>query len=164
METYVELLVTRKKGMKERLLVAATAVLAVLTAAFGLFINPLGLIAALILGAVTYFVRLGSDVEFEYLYLSKELTIDRVMSRSKRKRAATYDLERMEILAPVKSYHLDGFKNRSYKMSDYSSRVKENAENVYVMIYDGKEKILLEPNENMIKAIHSIAPRKVFTD
>jgi len=34
----------------------------------------------------------------------------------------------------------------------------------YVFYYDGKQKVIFEPNQEMVKAIQFIAPRKVFMD
>ena len=56
-----------------------------------------------------------TDLEYEYLYLDKELSVDKIMAKSKRKRVGTYSLDRMEVFAPVYSYHLDNFKNRQVK-------------------------------------------------
>ena len=70
----------------------------------------------------------------------------------------------MEILAPVKSYHLDDYKNRQVKTFDYSCGVEKKPETRYCMYYNGEKKLILEPNEAMVKAIKNIAPRKVFMD
>ena len=74
-------------------------------------------------------------------------------------------MNRLEILAPVNSYHLDSYKNRSMKKTvDFSSGVVKNPDSRYVMIYEGETKVIWEPSEDMLKAIRLIAPRKVFTD
>ena len=76
----------------------------------------------------------------------------------------TFDLGRMEILAPIKSWHMDEFKNRQLKDVDYSSGVEEKPDKRYCMIYNGEKRVIFEPNAEMVAAIKSIAPRKVFTD
>ena len=50
------------------------------------------------------------------------------------------------------------------KTVDFSSRTVKNPDSRYVMIYEGETKVIWEPNEDMLKAIRLIAPRKVFTD
>ena len=35
---------------------------------------------------------------------------------------------------------------------------------VYVWAYEGGEKIVFNPSEEMIKALRNVAPRKIFTD
>lgn len=163
-ETYVEHLVARKAPFVMRIL---KTLLFMLTACFALigilFMNTIALLLAIVVGVASYFAYLNTDIEYEYLYVDKEISIDKVMAKSKRKKAASYDVARMEILAPVKSYHLDDFRNRTMKTIDYSSGTAED-DNKYMMVYEGNLKIMLEPSPEMVKAIQTVAPRKVFTD
>ena len=129
----------------------------------GFFLLP-AMIIAVLLGVAAYFVYLNSDVEYEYLYVDKELTVDKVMAKSRRKRVATYDLGKIEILAPIKSWHLDNYKNRTDKTVDYSSGEEKQPDRRFAFFYDGKQRVLIEPNEEMIKAMQTVAPRKVFKD
>lgn len=121
-------------------------------------------IGALLTGAGAYFLNLFTDLEYEYLYLDKELVVDKVMAKSRRKRIATYQLDRIEILAPVKSYRLDNYKNRNAKAKDYSIGEVLQPDRRYAMYYEGGEKILLSPSEELIKVMKNVAPRKVFSD
>lgn len=96
--------------------------------------------------------------------MDKELSIDKIMAKSRRKKAATFDLGKMEIVAPVKSWHLDQYKNRNDKVVDYSSGEEKQPDTRYLFYYDGKQKVIFEPNREMLKAMQLVAPRKVFTD
>lgn len=122
-----------------------------------------GLLVAIVTGVAAYFTYMNADIEYEYLYLDKEINIDKVLAKSKRKKAAVYDVERMEVLAPVKSYHLDAYRNREMKTVDYSSGSAEE-DKKYMMVYEGNLKIILEPSAEMVRAIQMVAPRKVFSD
>lgn len=87
--------------------------------------NPLILLLALVLGIVDYIFIPKLSVEFEYLYVNGELDIDRIYSQSRRKRAASYELSNMEILAPYQSHQLDSYKkNQSIKRYNYSSGIE----------------------------------------
>lgn len=90
--------------------------------------------------------------------------IDKVMAKSKRKRIGTFSLDRMEILAPIKSYHLDNFKNRDAKQSDYSIGEELQPDLRYVMYYEGGRKIILSPSAEMIKVMRNTSPRKIYAD
>lgn len=162
-ETYVECLVKAKQSTPAKVLkvflVALTALMVV-----AMMILPVTLIVAIITGVAAYFVNLYSDLEYEYLYIDRELVIDKVMAKSKRKRVAVYNIDRMEIFAPIKSYHLDSYRNRNANEKDYSVGEELKPDLRYVMYYEGGEKIILNPSEDMVKAIRNIAPRKVFTD
>ena len=162
-ETYVECLVKKKSNPAKGFLRILTIMLSVAFILLGFLFAP-ALIVGLVMAGVAYFVYMNAELEYEYLYLDKELTVDKVMAKTKRKRVAQYDLNRMEIFAPMNSYHLDNFKNRTAKTVDYSSGEAKQPEVRYVMYYDSGERIVLEPNQEMVKAIKNIAPRKVFTD
>ena len=161
-EIYVECLVARKSSFPLRLLKTILMMLTVCFFIVGLA-SPLMLLVAIIFGVASYFAYMNADIEYEYLYLDKEISIDKVLAKSKRKKAAVYSIEKMEVLAPVKSYHLDAYRNRELKAIDYSSGEADD-NNKYVMVYEGNVKVILEPNAEMVKAIQAVAPRKVFTD
>lgn len=161
-DTYVECLIKAKDPVVLKFLKYVLYGLTVLCV-IGMFLNPILFFAALILGGAAYFVGMFCDSEYEYLYLDREITVDKVMAKTKRKRVATFNVDRMEILAPINSYHLDSFKNRDVKNVDYSAG-QTQPESRYVMYYEGGQKVLLTPNEEMIKAIKNVAPRKVFMD
>lgn len=166
-DTYVECLVKAKTSGLAKF---GKVVLITLTVIFVLavFLLPplmmFAFIGALITGVGAYFLNLFTDLEYEYLYLDKELVVDKVMAKSKRKRVATYHLDRIEILAPVKSYHLDNYRNRNAKQKDYGIGEVLQPDRRYAMYYEGGEKILLSPSEELIKVMKNVAPRKVYSD
>ncbi len=162
-ETYVEWLVKRKTPAYMTFLKILFTVLAVFFILIGLLLLP-ALLIGIACGVAAYFITLNADLEYEYLYVDKELTIDKIMARSRRKRVAVFSLDKMEIVAPVKSWHLDNYKNRSEKAVDYSSGEEKQPDKRFVFYYDGQKKIIFEPNEEMIKAMQLVAPRKVFKD
>ena len=162
-ETYVECLVKKKTPAYMRFLKILTIMLAVCFILIG-FVFTIGMLIGLIFGVAAYFIYLNADLEYEYLYVDKELTVDKVMAKSKRKKVATFDLNKMEIVAPVKSWHLDNYKNRTDKAVDYSLGEEKQPDKRFVFFYDGKQKVIFEPNEEMIKAMQFAAPRKVYKD
>ncbi|MBO5208893.1 MAG: hypothetical protein J6B68_06055 [Lachnospiraceae bacterium] len=162
-ETYVECLVAKKPNFGTRLLKTLLIMLTVCFVLIGMLFAP-GFLIAIVTGIGAYFAYMNADIEYEYLYLDKEITIDKVMAKSKRKKAATYDINHMDILAPVNSHRLDSYKNRNGKIADYSSGTVEQPDKRYMMVLDGEVRVIFEPNEEMIKAIQTIAPRKVFND
>lgn len=163
-ETYVECLVKGKPSGTAKFFKVILIILIVLFVLSMIVTGLVGLFLAAIAGVGLYFVNLYTQIEYEYLYLDKEITVDRVIGRSKRKRMASYSVDRMEIIAPVRSYHLDNYKNRNVKTTDYSSLEDVEADQGYAMYYEGGARILLSPSAEMLKAIKNVAPRKVFTD
>lgn len=165
-ETYVECLVKGKSSVLMKFLQIVLMILTVLSV-MCLMVNVLGIVALILAigcGVGAYFASMYANVEYEYLYLDKEITIDKVLNKAKRKRVGVFSVDKMEILAPVNSYHLDDFKNRQVKTADYSCGVEKKPETRYCMYYNGEKKLILEPSEAMVKAIRNVAPRKVFMD
>ena len=164
-DTYVELMIKKKTTAGMLALRVLTMVLTGILALLGMMAaNIICFLLAIGCGVLAYFVYLNADLEYEYLYVDKQLSIDKVMAKSRRKKAEVLDLERMEILAPLNSWRLDEYKNKNYKTVDYSTGVVNQPETRYVMYYNGEKKVILEPDIKLVKAIQSIAPRKVFTD
>ncbi len=162
-DTYVECLVQAKSSGLAK---AMTVILIILTVLFGIamLVMPLFMLLAIATGIGVYFANLHSHVEYEYLYLDKELAVDRILGQSKRKRIAVYSLERMEIFAPISSWHLDNFKNRNVKISDYSIGQELQPDMRYAMFYEGNVKVILSPSEELVKVMRNVMPRKVFND
>lgn len=163
-ETYVECLVARKPSAIMTFLKFLLIMFTVVFLLFGL----VGYIAALIVGIVTgigaYFATMNANIEYEYLYVDKEISVDKVMAKSRRKKAGTFSIEQMEIFAPLNSHRLDSYRNRDAKTIDYSSGIAAQPEKRYMMVCNGGTRVILEPNEALIKAVQNVAPRKVFTD
>ncbi len=162
-DTYVECLVSSKaSGLLKALMVVSIILAAVFCVVMLVF--PAAILLVIAFGVGVYFLNLNTHVEYEYLYLDKELSVDKIMAKSRRKRVAVYSLDRMEILAPINSWHLDNFKNRNVKIVDYSIGEELQPDLRYAMYYEGGTKIILSPSEELVKALKYVAPRKVFSD
>ena len=157
---YVECLVKAKSSVLLKILKIILILVTIGTGILGMMGLIFFLVVAIVAAIAAYFVFLNADIEYEYLYLDKEITVDKVMAQSKRKRMGVYQLEKMEILAPVDSYHLDAYKNRMVQEFDYSGA----EERAFAFYYEGGKKIILSPSEEMIAALRNVAPRKVFSE
>ena len=162
-ESYVECLVARRPSGGMKALKVLLIVVTVIGILGGMIAFPL-LIVAVAAAVGAYFASLYSSLEYEYLYVDKEISVDKILNKTKRKKAEKFELDRMEIFAPVNSWHLDNYKNRQFKTTDYSSGVAGQPDRRYAMIYNCERKILFEPNQEMVKAMQAVAPRKVFLD
>lgn len=162
-ETYVECLVARKPSTVLTFLKMLLIMLTVVFVLIGVVFTP-GLLVAIITGVGAYFATMNANIEYEYLYLDREISVDKVMAKSKRKKAGVFQVDQMEIFAPLNSHRLDSYRNRDLKTLDYSSGIAVQPERRYMMVWNGSTRVILEPNEELVKAVQSIAPRKVFTD
>ena len=164
-DLYSELLVKKEQTAKDKvikfLLIGLIAISAVMGLAIGLV-----WIVTLALGIAAYFIIPNLDLEYEYVFVNGELDIDKIASKSKRKRAKSFDLSKMEIMAPVNSHRMDYQNhNTNLKVLDFSSGNKSHK--IFAMIIpDEKEvyKVLIEPDQELIENIKKSCPRKVFVD
>lgn len=163
-DSYVECLVNRRRNTGALIIKAAVYVLCGICLLFSLLTGgTLFFIIGLALAGVGYFACPSPDIEFEYLYMDRELTIDKIMAKSKRKRAAVYDLNKMEKMCPMNSHELDSYKNRKITVKDFSSGMDVNK--VYAIVYKSEQEealVLIEPNSELLNAIKNTCPRKVI--
>ncbi|MBO4456613.1 MAG: hypothetical protein J5802_02750 [Butyrivibrio sp.] len=125
----------------------------------------IGIIFFIPAAAGYYFAKLNSSIEFEYQYCDKEISIDKILDKSSRKHVGTYEVEKVTILAPSVSHRLSEYNNQTFKVLDFSSRDKSvQPDPTYTFIYDGKQKIVFEPSSELVAAVKTVAPRKVFND
>ena len=94
-ESYIEVMVPRKPSgamlFLKYLLIGLAAVVFFAAFVFGTIL----VFGSLLLGVGAYFVGMYANVEYEYLYLDKEITIDKVLYKAKRKRVGTYQVDNM---------------------------------------------------------------------
>ena len=160
----MECLVARKPKPYETLLKGVVWGFTVLFLFAGLFVSVIFLAGFLIMLLVCFFALPRLSVEYEYLYVSKSIEIDSIFSKEKRKKTVEYDLEQMDIFAEEGAYQLDEYKNIKTVDKDYTSG--EEGSKAWVLIVRlGQEthRVRLEPNEDFVKAVKSVYPRKVFT-
>ena len=161
-ESYSELLVKRKPAfgivLIKSLLIGLMGACLVLT----LLGNPFTLFGMVIFGVIFYFIRGKSDLEYEYLYVGGELSVDKIIGRQKRKAVINMPIEKIAIVAPTGSEHLDEYKKKDLKKLNFTSNTGKPT---YTVIFNGKEiqyRILMELNEEIITAMYNMAPRRVF--
>lgn len=162
-DMYSEIMVKRitptSDKVKKAALIGGTAV----CFAAGVVIAWPLLLAAVVLGIITYLMIPRFDLEYEYLYVNGEIDIDKIMGKQKRKRCASYDIENLEIMAPSNSHALDSYvNNKDIRIRDYTSLDPQVSS--YSLVFNQekqRELVKLELNENVVGEIRRLAPRKV---
>jgi hypothetical protein len=107
-----------------------------------------------------------TDLEYEYLFVNGEFDIDMVMAKSKRKKVMSVNLSEADLIAPLNSHKMDYYNGNSrMKTLDYSSGNPEHKRFAIIMKAGGENsRIIIEPDDEMAKAIKNSAPSKVFLD
>lgn len=160
-DVYKEFMVKRENS---KVGTVAKVVLIILAVFFYIINQILGLVLAALCLIGAYIIHLMSNVEFEYLYVDKELSVDKIYAKSRRKRMATYKLEHMDIVAWKGAYQLDSYKHsgKKYKVKDYSSQNDQSGLDKYYIYCKDDLKIIIEADADFMNAIYQNAPRKVF--
>ncbi len=163
-DLYVECLVAKKSRPADVMIKGVTIGLTVALILFGMLTGSMLLFVIGVAAAgMCWFFLPNLSLEYEYLFVSKTLEVDKIMSKQKRKKVCEYDLEKMEIFAEEGAYQLDDFKNLKTVEKDYTSREKDK--DIWIMlIHQGKdiERLRLEPSEQLINAFRNQYPRKTF--
>ena len=157
---YYEFLVKGKANDKAKAGKVICFILAILSVAGVLFMSSvLFIITAIAFGIIAYLLSGYTDVEYEYLFLEKELSIDRIYNQEKRKHVETLKLDKAQMFAPVGSSKFDNLGNGDeLKITDYSTP-GESGLKKYEMRYEGGRKIFFSLDDEMIKAFKSKCPR-----
>jgi hypothetical protein len=163
-DMYREILIKKERSTGTTVLKGALIALTVLCIAAGILLMPLFLLIGIVLAVLLYVLILPRmDIEYEYLYVNGELDIDVIYSRQKRKKAATYDMNELELLAPSNSHALDSyFQQKDTKIKDFTSGKADAKSYTLVMNQDkGREIVKVEIDDPIIADIRRMAPRKV---
>ena len=164
-DLYSEVLVKKEQTWKDKLVKGGLIALVVIFAVAGIII-PILFFVAIALGIAAYFIIPGTDLEFEYLFVNGELDIDKIMSKSKRKRVKSLNLSECDIMAPLNSHRMDYYNsNQKLKVLDFSSGNSEH-KRFAIIVRDGADtcKVIFEPDETLAKTMRNTAPSKVFLD
>ncbi|MCL2421542.1 MAG: DUF6106 family protein [Defluviitaleaceae bacterium] len=163
-DIFKEQLVKRNPNTQDRLMKAAiiigVALIFLLTMQFAPMFAPIISIAAGF-GAYIFIGRLKR--EYEYSFTNGELDIDVIYNRSSRKRVFTGQVRNFELMAHIDdTRHQNSFASVA-ESKDYSTGTPSERSYVFIANYDNKrQKIIIEPNNEMLEAIAKSLTRSKF--
>lgn len=158
MDTFVEQIVAIKKNAKIWIAYILIVVIAIafMTVAFMLFGSLFILVDALILFGV-YKLYSMLSIEYEYIITNSTMDIDKIISKSSRKRMISFDLTAV--------LSIDKFNGKipANLSKNCFFACNANDENAYLLTYksEGKSKkaFVFAPNERTVNAIKNFLPR-----
>lgn len=161
-ETYAEFLVKRKTPAYAYVLNAVLVVLTLISVFLAFTTNVFAVIIMFAVGFVTYLSFRNTRVEYEYLFVTGILSVDKVLGQSARKKVFECTIEDIQIIAPTGSPVLNDYKVQNQKVLDCSSR-KEGAKTYTAIVQAGSDntKLIFEPNDKMLQCLYMAAPRKI---
>lgn len=123
-----------------------------------------GFIAFIIAAFGIYIGHRYLSVEYEYIFVTNELSIDRIFSQAFRKNAVTIDMnmvESVEMAAEGKKEQL--LQDSQITYMNFTSR--EEGEETWLIRYNDENKgrclLEFEPNDKVLKAMWRCSPSKV---
>lgn len=158
-DIYTEQLLKKQSSSKDNrikfILIVLTLGVVVMTLG-----NPLWLLGILIMIGVDVWVFRSLNVEYEYLYINGNLDIDKIMSKSRRKKVFEMEINDLEVMALRGEAELKMY--QGLKVQDYSSGNTNSRQYEMIVIQNGeKKRIIFEPNDVIVDGMRMLAPRKV---
>lgn len=167
MDTFIEKIVMKRKGLPDNLITAGIIFGALILIMLSLSIKVIaqlgiGLFLIAGIGYLAYRLITSRNVEFEYIVTNGEIDIDKIISRRKRKRIFSASCKEFDILSPVKSnsfsQSVQSIKNRI----DASSSIDSQDAYFATLNYKGEKTLLIfEPDERMLNNFKIYIPRKI---
>ena len=107
-----------------------------------------------------------TTVEYEYLFLAGEFSVDKIYGASSRKQVLNISFHQVELIAACNSDRIASYKNNpNYQMMNYTSGDQNKRR--YSMILNDKGKqihLLIEPTAEMLELFYLSSPSKVFLE
>lgn len=158
-DIYTEQLLKKQSSSKDNrikfILIVLTLGVVVMTLG-----NPLWLLGIFIMIGVDVWVFRSLNVEYEYLYINGNLEIDKIMSKSRRKKVFEMEINDLEVMALRGEAELKMY--QGLKAQDYSSGNTNSRQYEMIVIQNGeKKRIIFEPNDVIVDGMRMLAPRKV---
>ena len=110
-----------------------------------------------------YFIRF-LKIEYEYVFVTSELSVDKIYSQQIRKTAVKIDMSDVESVEPSdKQRNALAREDKSLKYEDFTSHEKEGGKKYTILYSKGANRHLLEfePDEKILKAMWRCSPSKV---
>jgi hypothetical protein len=163
-DVFKEQIVKREATFKDTAIKACLIILVVLIAIFSfIYVGVLAPVLIFAAGFGAFFLMSCLNVEYEYIFTSGELDIDIIYNKARRKRVFSANMKKVELMAHIDDKSHEGEFNAAQETRDYSGGTSGKDTYAFLITHDGKKiKVIIDPNEKMLKAFNSaIARRKL---
>jgi hypothetical protein len=117
-------------------------------------------IAAVVLGIVFFFAKRRGSVEYEYIFIGGEITIDIIREALRRKKVIKFNMNDVELIAPDGSTYSNNI-SKGKKIIAYT---KNSTEKIYVAVLRKEgavSEVYFAPNEDFINMCFRSNPKNV---
>lgn len=163
MDVFVEQIIKKKYDFMDSLIVFGTLLLSFVLVALCLMFFPFALILVIIGDiALAYYIISSRNIEFEYSITNGDITIDKIINKSRRKRIISIDAHDIEFIGKNKPTNI---KNNYIRLN--VSQSQNNESNWYFSGHNsqkGNVFVLFTPNDKVLSAIKPFLSRQVAID
>lgn len=127
--------------------------------------KTMGLLLVVILVIFTVFVFRYYKAEYEYSLMDGELTVERIMARTSRKRCGVYAIKKATLVAKPDCQDALRLEHMDYRTNSYTRGEADTSGVVVIYTYNDNnemERLYIEPDEKMLEAISECVGRGVF--
>ncbi len=161
-DIYAEWLIKRKAPAYLPLIYIAGVILGLI--AIWLMISfKWGFVAFIIIAFALYVGRRFLSVEYEYTFVTNELDIDRIFSKTSRRNAMNIQMSSVESVEPATEQKRQQLTQGGVSYKNFTSR--EADAQTYFIIFsnedEGRTVVEFEPNEKVLNAMWRCSPSKV---
>lgn len=167
MDVFIEQIVKKKYNGMDYLIFVGIVLAALVLISACLFIQALESFSLLIgIGILVgaYFLIISRNLEFEYSVTNGDVTVDKIINRSKRKRVISFDAHNTEEMG---KYDPEKHQGKSYDKRLFTGDSVENKESWYMTFHStktGYTLLVFTPNEKVLTAIKPFLPHQVMHD
>jgi len=159
-DTFVEQIVARQKGVKEYAIIFSSITLAVIVTyfLFGLALAFIGPLAFLLLVGIVYgmwWILTNLNIEYEYSVTNGDIDIDQITAKRKRKRIVSVAGQKIESLEPYNRREFAGRKFDRQVMAAPSADIDELWCFTYRSKKNGHTLVIFQPEDRVLNALKS---------
>lgn len=158
--------IIKVKAPKQSILFKAIMILACILAVTTIpSTKTMGLLLVVILVIFTVFVFRYYKAEYEYSFMDGELTVERIMARTSRKRCGVYSISKATLVAKPDCQDALRLEHMDYRTNNYTRGEADTSGVIVIYTYNDNnemERIYIEPDEKMLEAISGCVGRGVF--
>lgn len=161
---YTEHLIKRKTPPYLYVLNAVLVIITAICIYLALTTNVLAVALMFIVGGLTYFGIRNSRVEYEYIFVEDQLTIDKILGKAKRKKVWRGSMPDVVAVALTGSDKEKEALSQGIQTIDCTSHMPDAAQ-MYTIVTEhaGKrQRILIEPSDKLLQNLWQKAPSRVF--
>ena len=173
LDTFIEQMIKRKLGAKDYLIMTGVCLLGIIlvfACIFDfLFTHYTGMLFVLLIGGVVFgaykLIRFRS-LEFEYNFTNGDLTVDKIIDRSRRKRVVSFDVKNTFEMGRLTDSNYPALSQRSVGEKYYAGVSADGvSEDSWYMLGEkkggGTFLLFFDPNERVLDSIREFLPRQV---